>query len=427
MSIKQKLVRGIVFLRSFCYWKQLAKDVGRNENDAAPITPSLVIVPCDPQSVGGSRGDEAMITAVIQRYRRSSPMIPIHIVCSDEGIGYIRYLPIERISPIPSWNGSYSTERVYRSIIAAKPSDVVILGADCMDGFYSPLLSLELLSIYDLCCKTPNLRAHLLGFSFNDKPSLMMVRAFKSLSPDTKILIRDGVSLTRYQNRVNRQAELVADAAFMLQPQFDFPLYEKVKLWADLQRADGKRIIGLNFHPMLRSYSGEEDIKIDAQLLAQNVEKILSMHSDVSFVLIPHDDRSRRTDNLMLSTVYNYLKGLNQGSYRVYYSPEVPRAAQLKAMCGLLDGLISSRMHLAIAALGMGVPVMAATYQGKFEGLFEHFGLDDSFLLDPKRFLSNALVFTFDSFIKDLPDLKKQISIRLPLVQELSIANLKDE
>lgn len=426
MSIKQRLVQDIVFYRSYRHWKKLAKEVDGNEYHH-PDAPSLVIVPCDPWSVGGSRGDEAMLTGVIQRYRHECPNIPIHIVCANDGLEYIRSLPISGISPIISWNGNYSVRRVYESILERHPTDVVILGADCMDGFYSPMLSLELLSIHDLCSKTAGIKSYLLGFSFNETPSWLMVHAFKSLSSCTKIRIRDSVSLVRFQKRIKHPVQLVADAAFMLQPQTDFPLYDDLRQWGQEQRAKGKKILGFNFHPMLRSYSGPEDIQGDARLVAISLEKILAKHPEVCFVFIPHDDRSRLTDNLMLSTMYEYFRGLERESNRVYYSPEVPRAPQLKALCGLLDGLLSSRMHLAIAALGMGTPVMAATYQGKFEGLFQHFGLDESYLLPPKRFLSDDLVSTFDSFIHQLPELKKQITERLPLVEQYSYANLSGE
>ena len=415
-----------VFYRMYRQWKKMSKQVVKNEYPQ-PIAPSLVIVPCDPWSVGGSRGDEAMIMGVINSYRQHHPQMPIRIVCADEGEQYIQNMPIAGITPISSWNGGYSTETVYWSIIKANPSDVVILGADCMDGFYSPTLSLELLSIHDLCSKTHHLHSYLLGFSFNTSPSWLMVRAFKSLSSDTKIRLRDAVSLSRYHKIVNHPATLVADAAFMLEPDAFFPLYEEIKSWTDLQRANGQTVIGLNFHPMLRAYSGPDDIKEDAMLLAKKVEKILIEHPEISFVFIPHDDRSRITDNLMLSTMYEYLKNMKHKSSRIYYSPEVPRAPQLKALCGLLDGLISSRMHLAIAALGMKVPVMAATYQGKFEGLFQHFGLDETFLLNPKQFLSDDMISTFDSFIEKLPELKHQISEKNTLVYELSNINLTDE
>lgn len=424
MTIKQEFVQILVFCRSYRQWKKLAKEVESMPYEL-PQEPHLVIVPCDPWAVGGSRGDEAMITGVIHQYRKQYPNIPIHMVCANaKGEDYINNLPIDNIAPIPSWNGAYSLGRVFHSIVNVNPTDIVVLGADCMDGHYGTNLSLGLLSIYDLCSKLKNIKCRMLGFSFNDHPTWMMVLAFKSLSSDIKIRLRDAVSLARFGNATGKSATLVADAAFMLQPQFDFPLYDEIKTWADRERAKGQTIIGLNFHPMLRKYDESEGVKSDAILLASNVEKILEKHPNVSFVFIPHDDRSNLTDNLMLSTMSLSLHPLLKE--RFYYNEEVPRAPQLKAICGLLDGLISSRMHLAIAALGMEVPVMAATYQGKFEGLFQHFGLDETYLLDIKSFLSKDMVETFDKFLVNLPQLREKIQGKLPQVVELSKSNIRD-
>lgn len=424
MTTKQKLVQLMVFVRSYRQWKKLAK-----EAETMPYEPSkephLVIIPCDPWAVGGSRGDEAMITGVIHQYRKQYPNIPIHMVCANaKGEEYIKNMPVKGITPIPSWNGPYSLGRVFHSIVSANPTDIVVLGADCMDGHYGTNLSLGLLSIYDLCSKLKYVKCRMLGFSFNDHPTWMMVCAFKSLSSEIKIRLRDSISLARFEKTTGRKASLAADAAFMLQPEYEFPLYDEIKTWTGKERAKGQTVIGLNFHPMLRQYFGPEDIKKDALLLAKNVERILEKHPDVSFVFVPHDDRSNLTDNLMLRTMSLSLRPLLKE--RVYYNEQVPRAPQLKALCGLLDGLISSRMHLAIAALGMEVPVMAATYQGKFEGLFQHFGLDETYLLDIKGFLSNDMVKVFDKFIMSLPQLKENIQEKLPQVIELSKSNLHD-
>src|SRR5574344_391976 len=62
-------------------------------------------------------------------------------------------------------------------------------------------------------------------------------------------------------------------------------------------------------------------------------------------------------------------------------SSYVLSAPELKALCGHLDCLFTSRMHLAIAALGRGKPVAAFAYQGKFTGLFRHFDLPEDLIL----------------------------------------------
>ena len=149
MTFKQKLVRIIVFFRIYRQWKRLARTAGSKSYQSSQ-TPSLVIVPCDPWSVGGSRGDEAMLMAVIDQYRQRYPDIPVRIVCTDDGLGYIRNLPLPSLQPISSWNGNYPLDSICKAIVDTKATDVVVLGADCIDGHYSPGLSLMLISIYDV-------------------------------------------------------------------------------------------------------------------------------------------------------------------------------------------------------------------------------------------------------------------------------------
>lgn len=411
----------VAFSRQYVQWRHIITTI-------PPYFDSqerLVIVPCDPWTVGGSRGDEAMLMAVMQQYRLINPQVPIIVVVSDEsGCEYVRNLPIENITALPVWNGSYPLSRIYHGVLAQKPSHVVLLGADCMDGHYSPLLSLTLLNLHDLFSRTPGIESRLLGFSFNDKPYRPLYFAFDHIGDATIINLRDPVSYDRFRRKVSIHAGLVADAAFMLQPDYHFEGFKRLESWIRVRREIGKRIvIGFNFHPMLRNYSGVEEIKSDALVLAHNLERILQERPDVDFVLIPHDNRSRLTDNLMLEVIYSYLCQ-KQWQDRLYYDAEVYRAPQLKAICSLIDGLISSRMHLAIAALGQGKSVMAASYQGKFEGLFQHFKLPETYLLNPDAFISDAMIFVFYNYLNYLEELTNQVKKMLPSVVRLSQKNL---
>lgn len=419
-SFKHFLGTARVFLKEYQQWQRLANhvtacDCRKNK---------LVIIPCDPFSVGGSRGDEAMIMAVIQHYRKKETHIPITIVSgSDEGLNYVQNMPVSGIMPLNVWTGDRPLERIVKAVLSQNPSYVVLLGADCMDGFYSPFISLTLLALHDIFTRTPGIESRLMGFSFNAKPYWLMRKAFCGIHKDTCLNLRDSVSLERFRKNINMPAGLVADAAFMLQPDSDFQGFYELENWINDRRKIAERyIIGMNFHPMLRKYNNSAEIREDAFALARNVEIILKENPAIDFVLIPHDDRSCITDNLMLGTMAEYLS--NQGKKdRFYYKETVYHASQLKGLCSLLDGLVSSRMHLAIAALGMGIPVMAATYQGKFEGLFRHFMIDESFLLEPQEFLSNQMVKCFYCFINELSAMKLQIKKQLPLVLELSQNN----
>ena len=420
-GIKHRLGIWLAFRKLFKLWKSISPfDVFYEKTN-----PHLVIIPCDPFSVGGSRGDEAMITAVIQKYRMANPQIPITIISgSEEGNLYITNLPFKHIYPLYVWTGNNPIERIYNSVIDLHPSEVILLGADCMDGFYSPFISLTLLALHDLFSRTAGIKSRLLGFSFNGHPYKPLIKAYDSLSEDIVLNLRDEISLARFVKRTSHKAGLVSDAAFMLIPDSDFQEYSNLRDWIKTSHERGiSYVIGFNFHPMLRKYKDSNEIQNDALTLAKNLVCILREDTSINFVLIPHDDRNRLTDNMMLNVIAEQLK--SQGfEKRIYYIQHVYRASQLKAICGLLDGLVSSRMHLAIAALGQKKSVFAVTYQGKFEGLYRHFELSTHYLLTPTDFMSDKMVSRFHSYIDQLPELTNCVQRNLNKVVELSEKNL---
>ncbi|MCM1501094.1 MAG: polysaccharide pyruvyl transferase family protein [Bacteroidales bacterium] len=421
MNLK-KVSEAKVFVKEYKQWHSLSKKIKNVHNNI----PALVIIPCDPWSVGGSRGDEAMIMAVIQNFRTKYPKIPITVVSgSEKGDEYINDLPIENVSPMRIWTGNYPLERIYKGCINAKATHVVLLGADCMDGFYSPSISLTLLSLHDLFTRTPGIESFLMGFSFNENPYWLMPMAFRHISNRTVINLRDDVSRQRFISKTGIKAGLVADSAFMLIPDNAFEGYNKLEAWIHGRRFSSDRfVIGMNFHPMLRKYSGPEDIRKDALVLAHNVEQILKGNPSVDFVFIPHDDRSCLTDNLMLGVMHEYIVQIGLGD-RIYYDEKVYRAPQIKAICHLLDGLVSSRMHFAIAALGQGKSVLVASYQGKFDGLFKHFNLPNQYILPPNSFISDEMVSVFNDYLSHITALNAVVRSRIDEVIELSERNIK--
>lgn len=422
MRLIGKLKDYYIFRKQYLIWKKLRKNRLTQQSSAG--SQPFVIVACDPSTVGGSRGDEAMIMASIQQLRKLSTAAPIHVVGSPDSISYVERLPFANVFSLPSWSGSYPLQRVFESIVKLTPQKVVILGADCMDGFYSPHISLMLLALHDLLTNATGIDSRLLGFSYNNHPSKLINGAFKICGNGLKLGLRDSYSLERFKKFTGADAELVADAAFMLEASTDFADFASIKTIVDKAKADGMTVIGFNFHPMLRKYDNEQQIKDDALIIAKNLQDILLRHPEVYFLLIPHDDRSRISDNIVLSVIDKYLDeaGLNGRKHRI---EKVYRANEIKGICTLIDGLVSSRMHLAIAALGQGKPVMAASYQGKFEGLFCHFRLDGDFILQPQQFISDRLPDTFDKFASQLNKLTCQIDDALPNVMQLSRKNFQ--
>ena len=130
------------------------------------------------------------------------------------------------------------------------------------------------------------------------------------------------------------------------------------------------------------------------------------------------------SDDVWLAIVHQRLEPLFPG--RLRYPKDRFSAAELKQLAGNCSGVVTGRMHLAIAALGGGVPVAAITYQDKFAGLFEHFGIASEFLVSPgevaqgKRFED-----MLRGFVDELPALQAAVANKLPGVFALARKNLE--
>ena len=361
--------------------------------------PSLVLAPCDPGSPIGSRGDEAMIYAVLQNFRKRHPGGRISVICvnpecssSDDGERLRRDFP--GLEFVPVWHGQMFLLRVFNAMRMSRASEVYVIGADCMDGFYSSLISLGLLAAADLACRM-GAKTRITGFSFNENPAPAVVGAFMRTTPKLEFNLRDQVSLDGFTARFG-VGSLVADTAFCLEPNYS-PRVKTILDEMEAERAKGKFVLGFNLNPLL---------KMDAR----PVDEALGRLENVSIWLVPHD--YRRGGDLEV------LARLHHGRL----VRDVLSAAELKALTSGLDALWTSRMHLGIAALGMGKPIGAFAYQGKFAGLYRHFGLDERFLVNPAS--PGNMVELIAGFVNSAREQSITVRQSLAKVRELAQKNL---
>ena len=359
----QKLREKIAFLRLNLSWRILRW--------AAPLLrwrgaePSLVLVPCDPWTVIGSRGDEAMAYAVLQNYRKRHPEGEIAVVTGNataaaESEDCRRMQRDFNLVYVHAWRPRFQIWNIIRAVRRVRATEVFVLGADCMDGHYSPYTSTILFAVADIACRL-GLRTRLTGFSWNEHPHPRTVVAAKKLTSDLAILVRDPDSHDRFKAILPR-AQLVADTAFCLEPQFTDRV-RAVLAQMESDHAAGRYVLGVNLNPMLK-------------VGVVPVAAVLNAQSNVSVYLIPHDYRSGG-DLVELGKIDSLL------TVPHHLLTEVYSAAELKALTSGLSGLFTSRMHLGIAALGMGRPIAAFAYQGKFSGLLRHFNLSIDRLVEP--------------------------------------------
>ena len=358
-------------------------------------TPSLVLVPCDPWSVVGSRGDEAMICAVLLDFHRRHPDGRVTIVTAAPHLE--RNGDAARIARqfgatyVYAWKGHFVLSSILRTVRAVKATEVVVLGADCMDGFWGVRTSRILLAIADVCARL-GLRSLLTPFSWNEKPAAAMIPAFRQVTPRLPIFVRDPVSLSRFNGQLPQvRARLTADIAFGLEPEFSLRV-KKILAEMEADRQRGKLVLGINLNPAL---------KVDLAAVARQLKLV-----DAAIYCIPHDYRGAGD-----------LGELRQLGVGRLVEDELS-AAELKALTSGLDALFTSRMHLGIAALGMGVPMGGFAYQGKFAGLLEHFDLPKELIVQPDR--TEGFAAAVKVLLSQNQALKRQIAERLSVVRQMA-------
>jgi polysaccharide pyruvyl transferase WcaK-like protein len=192
--------------------------------------------------------------------------------------------------------------------------------------------------------------------------------------------------------------------------------------WIEGRRAAGDRVLAVNLHPAL--FAVDQRVEVDA--LIDSVAGVLARLSaarPVSWLLLPHDFRGERGDNACLGPLAQRLSA--RLGPRLLHAAGPWSAAELKAIAGATDAVFTGRMHLAIAALGQGVPVAALTYQGKFHGLWRHFDLPTDLLLAPADALDPMrLEAVLSQLLDDIETLGRQVRSHLPQVRAAAAANL---
>tara|TARA_R110002060_G_scaffold55433_3_gene65976 strand:- start:92 stop:1324 length:1233 start_codon:yes stop_codon:yes gene_type:complete len=369
-------------------------------------TPNLVFL--IPPTTAGSLGDEAMLVAVYTRLISEGKNC---IIVSGDVEGNERLklygLNPEEIGVNGLYDGFWGIKKFQKVLLKHQPESVYLIGADVMDGFYSIMRSINRLTILKLAAEFCQ-DSRLLGFSFNAEPEEKVLNFFKKCSGKFKIQPRDPISSERLTAH-GIENKCVADLAFMLKP--DSSLRE------NLPEGD---YICINLNAIHLNKWGNEFFDLTVGM----VEHLFN-NTAFSIVFISHD--FRKFDGV---SDYDFSKLVAQklnidNSKRVTFVDEYATAAQLKGTVKGAQFTLTGRMHFAIASLGNAVPTLMIGYQGKQEGLAKHFELDLSkTVITPTSSLQNAIMI-----LKDVEDRRDEIfeklNNRLPVVQELSLSNIR--
>jgi polysaccharide pyruvyl transferase WcaK-like protein len=156
---------------------------------------------------------------------------------------------------------------------------------------------------------------------------------------------------------------------------------------------------------------------------AAAMREIIQQVPNLSFLLTPHDIRGRVSDVMLAEAIYAAVDDSLQNHCLIIPTPCKP--AEIKAMVAGLDFVLSGKMHLAIACLGQGVPVVCVAYQDKFEGLFQHFELDGLTIQPQDVVMPGKLSEFFIYHYQQREQIAVRVQQKLPAVRELAGMSLE--
>jgi polysaccharide pyruvyl transferase WcaK-like protein len=361
----------------------------------------------------GSLGDQAMVGGLVE-------------ILKQDGVADVGIVTFGRANPwsrIAGTHHAFALDGVRNSLLAiwrmSAYERIYYPGADVIDGTYSDHSVGRVLHLATMASRL-GMRATICGFSFRNAPHPLAVEHIRRLPEGVRLCCRDALSQRRLQQILSHEVELVADLAFSLPPEDSSPNVEPVRAWINQQRAEGRQILGVNMHKQLL----HEGTGVSMPELQQAVAKALqavAAQRKVAFVFIPHDYRSARSDVAVLRELREVVDPALHGSIMLIEQECV--AGEVKAIAGMADLVLSGRMHLTIATLGQGVPVVCLTYFDKFEGLMQHFALVGNLLSPQEALAGDRLGPELVDHLDRCEALKAKVRESLPRVMEMSRAN----
>jgi polysaccharide pyruvyl transferase WcaK-like protein len=182
-------------------------------------------------------------------------------------------------------------------------------------------------------------------------------------------------------------------------------------------------VVGVNVSKTMMDWAGQRTLDDHLRLFSDALMEVSrSLQTAVSLVFVPHDSRGELGDHALSARIQGLMS--EDLRARTMLAPAGVTAQEAKAIAGVLDIALSSRMHFAIACLGMGTPVLGLGYQDKFDGLFELFGLRD-LLIDSRTITSSASVAAvLARAIEARESLRRRVEEQLPAVGQMARLNL---
>jgi polysaccharide pyruvyl transferase WcaK-like protein len=345
----------------------------------------------------GNIGDQAMVEAACEAVHGR-----VLLVAESPASVPARSIPDNAdVALIPGFVSSWRPGRIARTrdMIHAIDSaeKFAVIGADVMDGVYSPLDSV-MRSTYMRVAADRGVPTRVLGFSWSANATPSAKHALRRASGSVSILPRDPRSESRLKLDGISCEPHTADTVFtsLSTAPVSFPLDHTRKLAI------------VNASGLISRSSGGGFIDEYGLILAELARL------DYRVVLLPHVIRNTDSDLDALRSIADANRG---GAFLI---EDRVSPAQVRWLATKADLIITGRMHLAVMGLNMACPSITLSTVGKVEGLYDMFEL--SRLVVPPQPGYGALIAEMIAGL-DLDDVRAEIVSHLPRVRALARSN----
>lgn len=409
----REIVKSIL-LEADCGVLRLSRTVRR----AASRAPAVLVLP--PALIPGSVGDGAMLTAVTD-YATEVGFERADVLSCTEDAAWGDVAPFHAV--VTGFEGApcrdfASTKRFAR--VLSSYTHFLCIGADMLDGGYGEYRAVQMIRAVEIAART-GLAAGFTPFSWNANPAPGALAAMRRLPRRVTLYVRDPVSVERLRRAVSHRVVEVADVAFFVKPTADRPLVQAAGEWAARVRGEGRAVLGVNLNRLPIAELGSEPLRFLELLSAALVN--VDRSAPLAVMVVSHD--ARDADNELSDCgLARRLEAILDGRVPVHRVPKVPPASEVKALAGVMDAVLATRMHFAIACLGMGTPILSIPFQGKFEGLLGNFGISNLVLGRDDVNVQVRVTEKIEHLLRNAALTRAQIEKHLPRVQEQCRAGL---
>lgn len=372
-----------------------------------------------PPSYPGSLGDEAMMTALVLGLK-SKGVKSFGIISHGLAPEWTHVAEDSTPEILGSSFRSFRS-RVRLVNAAARYEKMYLIGADVLDGYYSERRTITRLHFVSLVAKM-GVKSNIVSVSINDHPTTKSVEAWRSLPENVRICAREPLSQKRLAFCISKPVQLTADLAFLLLPQVNSSSLTSLLNWITNERSQGRAVIGINVNPLHLRIVGEKSHDLLLRAYTDLLQRMTDNAGQFSFVFLHHDLRGNPNDTILNRTILSMLPPEIQAHSNM--TPESSNAQELKGVCGILDMILTGRMHVAIAGLSQGIPVACIEYQGKVEGLFGLFSLANMSITAEQAILPGELCKFFLPLLERRTAIRSQILSKLPMIFEMAEENI---